>query len=183
MRSNGNILGKVNTPTSSVASGRWNIDDLFLSTLSGSWPGLRYVVQTFTASGTWTCPAGVTEVEYLVIAGGGGAGGRQGGGGGAGGFRAGTGFSVTPGADYVITVGAGGAGGSAASLGSPGTNGQNSIFSTITSAGGGGGGHTNTSGLSGGSGGGGGSHPDNVAGYAGNGGSGGSGIVIIKLNQ
>jgi hypothetical protein len=29
------------------------------------------VVETFGASGTWTCPTGVTEVEYLVIAGGG----------------------------------------------------------------------------------------------------------------
>jgi len=30
------------------------------------------VVQTFTASGTWTAPTGVTEVEYLVVAAGGG---------------------------------------------------------------------------------------------------------------
>jgi hypothetical protein len=25
------------------------------------------VIQTFTASGTWTCPTGVTEVEYLSL--------------------------------------------------------------------------------------------------------------------
>jgi hypothetical protein len=37
------------------------------------------VIQTFTASGTWTCPTGVTEVEYLVVAGGGGGGSRYGG--------------------------------------------------------------------------------------------------------
>ena len=30
------------------------------------------IVQTFTATSTWTCPTGVTEVEYLVVAGGGG---------------------------------------------------------------------------------------------------------------
>ncbi|HEY7804655.1 MAG TPA: hypothetical protein VIC30_09530, partial [Orrella sp.] len=48
----------------------------------------------FTASGSWVCPAGVTEVEYLVVAGGGGGGSLAGGGGGAGGFRAGTGLSV-----------------------------------------------------------------------------------------
>ena len=42
------------------------------------------VVQTFTASGTWTAPTGVTEVEYLVVAGGGGGGaGSAAGGGGA----------------------------------------------------------------------------------------------------
>jgi hypothetical protein len=67
------------------------------------------VIQTFTASGTWTCPTGVTEVEYLVVAGGGG--GSDGGGGGAGGFRTGTGLAVTGGTTYTITVGAGGAGG------------------------------------------------------------------------
>ena len=33
--------------------------------------GTFTVVQTFTASGTWTAPTGVTEVEYLVVAGGG----------------------------------------------------------------------------------------------------------------
>ena len=32
------------------------------------------VIQTFTATSTWTCPAGVTSVEYLVVAGGGGGG-------------------------------------------------------------------------------------------------------------
>ena len=29
------------------------------------------IIQTFTSSTTWICPAGVTEVEYLVVAGGG----------------------------------------------------------------------------------------------------------------
>ena len=48
----------------------------------------------FTASGNWTAPTGVTQVEYLVVAGGAGGGSQQGGGGGAGGFRTGTGFSV-----------------------------------------------------------------------------------------
>ena len=52
------------------------------------------IVQTFTATSTWRCPAGVTEVEYLVVAGGGAGGARRGGGGGAGGFRAGTGLAV-----------------------------------------------------------------------------------------
>ena len=32
------------------------------------------VVQRFLATGTWTAPTGVTEVEYLVVGGGGGGG-------------------------------------------------------------------------------------------------------------
>jgi hypothetical protein len=27
------------------------------------------VIQSFTATGEWVCPTGVTEVEYLVVAG------------------------------------------------------------------------------------------------------------------
>lgn len=96
------------------------------------------VIQTFTSSTTWVCPAGVTEVEYLVVAGGGGGGSVSGGGGGAGGFRTGTGLSVTAGTDYTITVGSGGNGATTRTV--RGSNGTNSIFSTITSAGGGGGG-------------------------------------------
>jgi hypothetical protein len=68
------------------------------------------VIQSFTATGEWVCPTGVTEVEYLVVGGGGGGGYGFGGGGGAGGFRTATGFSVTAGTTYTITVGAGGPG-------------------------------------------------------------------------
>ena len=112
------------------------------------------IIQTFTSSTTWICPAGVTEVEYLVVAGGGGGGGGTGGagenggaGGGAGGFRTGTGFSVTAGTSYTVTIGAGGA---------RFTNGGDSVFSTITSTGGGKGGQGSTAAGSDGSGGGGG---------------------------
>jgi len=98
--------------------------------------GATNVVEIFTESTTWTCPAGVTEVEYLVLAGGGGgSNGAQpaggGGGGGAGGYRAGTGLAVTAGQTYTVTLGAGGGNTS---------NGSNSLFSTITSSGGGSGG-------------------------------------------
>ena len=86
------------------------------------------------ASYIWTCPDGVTTVDYLVVGGGGGGGHSSadysGGGGGAGGYRAGTGFSVTPGTEYTITVGAGGAAGS----GSLGTSGGDSTFSTKAGA-------------------------------------------------
>ena len=90
--------------------------------------GSRYtIIQTFTATQDWTPPAGVTEVEYLVVGGGGGG---IAGGGGAGGYRTGTGLSVTAGQTYTVTLGAGGGNTS---------NGSNSLFSTITSNGGGGG--------------------------------------------
>ena len=41
---------------------------------AGGGGGGYTIVQTFTATSTWTCPTGVTEVEYLVVAGGGGVG-------------------------------------------------------------------------------------------------------------
>ena len=88
--------------------------------------GTGNVIASFADTGTWVCPTGVTEVEYLVVAGGGGGGHGigLGGGGGAGGYLTGTGHPVTPGTPYTITVGAGGAGG----VSDSGTNGANSVF-------------------------------------------------------
>ena len=62
----GNIIS-ASSPlyTPGFASGIWNL---------GNWPAGVTVVQTFTASGYWTAPAGVTAVDYLVVAGGGGGG-------------------------------------------------------------------------------------------------------------
>lgn len=61
---------------------------------------------------TQTNAEGPTSVNYLVVAGGGaggaGGGGIGGGGGGAGGFRAASGFSISRGTPYVVTVGGGG---------------------------------------------------------------------------
>jgi hypothetical protein len=109
-----------------------------------------YWIHTFTSSGTFNPQIPLT-CDYLVVAGGGGSG-AAGGGGGAGGYRAGSGFSVSNTAPIDITVGAGGIGG----LEIRGTSGSNSIFSSITSTGGGGGGsdYVVGSGLNGGSGGG-----------------------------
>lgn len=133
----GNIIS-ASSPlyTPGFASGIWNL---------GSWPRGVTIVQTFTSSGFFTVPVGVTAVDYLVVAGGGAGGGAVGGfsgggGGGAGGFRVGTAFAVTPGATYSITVGAGGAIGTTSQPNTMGGNGGNSIFSVVTSAGGGGGG-------------------------------------------
>jgi hypothetical protein len=121
----------------------------------------------------WTCPDGVTSVDYLVVAGGGGGGGDKGGGGGAGGFRTGS-LGVTPGVSYAITIGDGGAGNTS---NQPGTDGGNSVFSSITSTGGGGGDGWlgGSGGRSGGSGGGGAQGTSGGAGTASQGYAGGSG--------
>ena len=129
-----------------------------------------YVSFTTVESTTWTVPAGITSVDYLVVAGGGSGGGGTdapyagAGGGGAGGFKTGT-LSVTPSASLTVTVGAGGA--AQTGTASTGNDGSDSVFSSITSTGGGGGGALNdTTGNVGGSGGGG---AGNKAGGAGTG--------------
>jgi hypothetical protein len=123
-------------------------------------------------------PVGGYAVEYLVVAGGAGGGANIGGGGGAGGYRTATGFSITSGTSYTVTVGAGGAGGIPAGSTFQGVSGSNSVFSSITSTGGGGGGYATAAGpingTAGGSGGGGGSLIDTAANDA-SGGSGTSG--------
>lgn len=69
--------------------------------------------ETFTASGSWVAPAGVTSVTIEAWGGGGGGGGAStdsGGGGGGGAYSKKNTFAVTPGNSYTVTVGAGGAG-------------------------------------------------------------------------
>ena len=73
-RGNGGIIGPANIPTTTSAKGVWSLMEQFLAQRRGIWPLNITIVQTFTATSTWTCPAGVTEVEYLVVAGGGGTG-------------------------------------------------------------------------------------------------------------
>lgn len=125
-----------------------------------------------TGTTTWTVPAGVTAVDYLVVAGGGGGGYNGGGGGGAGGFTTGT-FTSVSGA-VTVTVGAGGAGSTNGNT--PGQNGANSVFGSSTALGGGGGGSGNSrNGLPGGSGGGATATGTPGAGTPGQGNNGGSG--------
>jgi hypothetical protein len=116
-------------------------------------------VTSFTSSGTFAVPSGITSVDVLVVAGGGGGGGRLGGAGGAGGLIFRPAFTVTPGGTVSVTVGDGGAFGNFGP-GTPGEGitGQDSVFGTLTAKGGGGGiGGSGSSapGKSGGSGGGG----------------------------
>jgi len=136
--------------------------------------------QTFVASGTWTKPAGVTQVLVELIGGGGGGGGAAassttGAGGGAGAHALST-VAVT--GNVTVTVGAGGlAGTNAPAVG--GTGGASSFAGTVTvTAGGGAGGGTNT-----GAGGAGGTCTNaDVSGVGqtgGNGSGGGTGVFIM----
>jgi hypothetical protein len=89
---------------------------------------------TFTSSGTWEAPAGVTSVLVECWGGGGGGGkgseGNGGGGGGGGAYSSAT-LSVTPNNSYTVVVGAGGEKG--ALIGSPdGEDGGDSWFSSTS---------------------------------------------------
>ena len=109
------------------------------------------VIETFTSSGTFSVPSGVTAVDVLVVAAGGG-GGRAGGGG-AGGLIYRPGFTVTPSGTVTVTVGDGG-NGTDSDGDTRGQNGADTVFGTLTAKGGGGGGSSERTGNPGGSGGG-----------------------------
>jgi len=100
--------------------------------------------QTFTSSGTFTVPSGVTSVSAVVVGGGGGGGDNdpdkddEGGGGGGGGALAYGSWTASAGQQYTVTVGSGGNGGSG-----DGDNGSSGGFSRISIA------DTNTEGASG----------------------------------
>ncbi|MFA5080667.1 MAG: glycine-rich domain-containing protein, partial [Candidatus Paceibacterota bacterium] len=124
-----------NSASSCISGGGLTCTEL----TDGSYKINKYTLSgTTTGTFTWTAPVGVTQVEYLVVAGGGGGGnmgyGARSGGGGAGGFLTNFGgakLSVTSGSNYTVIVGNGGA---------VDVNGSNSTFSTITAVGGGKGG-------------------------------------------
>lgn len=139
-------------------------------------------MQVFSASGTWTRPTGVTQVDVEVVGGGGSGGGTgtaagnlAGGGGGAGGYAR---ALVTVSGDVTVTVGTGGAG---ASNGT--NNGNNSSFAggTTITANGGSGGSANNSTNSEASGGGGGSTTNGT--YAATGQSGESGLKNTSVTE
>ena len=103
------------------------------------------VRQSFTSSGTFSVPSGVTAVDVLVVAGGGGGGTHHASGGGAGGLIYRPAFTVSPGSTVTVTVGDGG--GQTNNYPAPdnpsgqaGSDGQDSVFGTLTAKGGGGGG-------------------------------------------
>ena len=135
---------------------RWtNTGSQSYSVLTGTTPTLTNT--------SWTAPAGVTQIEVLVVAGGGAGHHNNSGGGGAGGLVYNRSFTVTPGNSYTVTVGAGGIGMLDSNAASRQTyqNGANSVFGSITAIGGGGGSGWNyyENGFDGGSGGGAGGNP------------------------
>jgi hypothetical protein len=114
-------------------------------------------LQEFTASDSFTVPAGVNQIVVFVCGGGGGGGsgygytsGGNGGGGGGAGACAIARVTVTPGQVLTVTVGAGGAGGPQVPRGAVGQSGSPGGASSVTGTnvnvvGGGGAGGTNAS--------------------------------------
>jgi len=79
--------------------------------------------ESFTSSGTFSVPNGLSSADVLVVAGGGGGSGDNGGGGGAGGLIFFPSYPVTPSGIVTVTVGCGGNGTSG-----DGQTGQDSVF-------------------------------------------------------
>jgi len=141
----------------------------------------QYTINTYILSGsattstTWTPPAGVTQAEYLVVAGGGAGAGARAPGGGGGGVKTGIATGLSSSTPVTVTVGTGG---TCPSSGSAGASGANSVFSAVTATGGAGATVWDSSAVtSGGSGSGGTTnHPAGGAGAAGQGYAGGVGV-------
>jgi hypothetical protein len=79
--------------------------------------------ESFTSSGTFSVPNGLSSADVLVVAGGGGGSGDNGGGGGAGGLIFFPSYPVTPSGTVTVTVGCGGNGTNGC-----GQTGQDSVF-------------------------------------------------------
>ncbi len=92
---------------------------------------------SFTTSGTFSVPSGLTAVDVLVVAGGGHGGYQHAGGGGAGGLIYRPGFTVSPGSTISVTVGTGGTSPEGSAPLYPQMTGQDSVFGTLTAKGGG----------------------------------------------
>jgi hypothetical protein len=91
--------------------------------------------QLFTTSGSFTVPAGIYQIAPEVWGGGSGGVGGDGAAGAAGGYSWGV-FSVTPGAVYAVTIGAGGVGRTGASGLASGAGGTTSVGALISATGG-----------------------------------------------
>lgn len=114
-------------------------------------------LSTFTASGSWTCPEGVTTVYIDACGGGGGSaysspGATGGGGGGGAAAVIGASISVTPGVTYTVTIGGPGAAGTSSSVNGV-AGGATSFGSLLVLNGGGGGLSSAGAGVGGGTGG------------------------------
>ena len=156
--------------------------------------------QTFTASGTWTCPAGVRTITRAFLVGGGGAGGSgdhsgnskpwYGGGGGGGGYTTTVkNISVTPGQKYAVVVGSGGTpqtsgtGGTSSIAGIASANGGTNCLGSYGEDGGSGAGSGGESGSSGSGGNGGSDGGDGARNAAGMVGGKGQGSTTRKFGE
>lgn len=104
------------------------------------------VVQDFTYTTTWVCPANTTSLQIECWGGGGGGGGGDSGatttggtGGGGGAYSKETALSVTAGTSYTVTVGANGTGGPVDGVATAGGDSWFSTSGTVLAKGGGGG--------------------------------------------
>ena len=95
----------------------------------------RLTKATFTANGTWVCPAGITQVFVYGFGGGGGGGSNKNSsdafGGGGGGSIAQTALvAVTPGTSYTVQIGTGGSGApsNTSGVGANGNQGNSTVF-------------------------------------------------------
>ena len=93
VRFDGGIIGSLNTPTTSVASGIWTVKDNEEYTRRGLWP-------------LQSSPVGSLNVAVLIVAGGGGGGASWGGGGGAGSITYNSNYNLPTGINYPIIIGA-----------------------------------------------------------------------------
>ena len=174
-----------------ITSGNCSVVVGETTTASIAESGAHCYVAFKSGSNTFTVPANVTNIDYLVVAGGGSGGARHGGGGGAGGLISKIGISVSGITTLNVTVGVGGAavrpsGGLNYAVGRPGNNssiaknGGSGSFTTDTAVGGGGGEGGGQGAQTGGSGGGrqSASFSTGTAGQGNNGGQGGQGSDI-----
>jgi hypothetical protein len=132
---NANILRTRNVTANSFGAWVTYLNSAnYTSYISGS----KLQSQTFTGSGTFTVPSGVTSVWVTMIGGGSGGGasayGNGAGGGGGGAYMVKRAVNVTPGSGVAVTIGGGGAGHPADSQGS-GSEGGTTSFGSISCAG------------------------------------------------
>jgi hypothetical protein len=168
-----------------ITSGNCSVVVGETTTASIAESGAHCYVAFKSGSNSFTVPANVTNIDYLVVAGGGSGGSRHGGGGGAGGLISKTGISVSGVTALNVTIGAGGAAvqpsgarnyavGLSGNNSSIAKNGGSGSFTTDTAIGGGGGEAGYVGPQNGGSGGGA-QEPDVSSGTTGQGNSGGAG--------